>query len=203
VLVADDHPAIMDAFSRFLAREPDLELVAQAMDGEEALRLIESRAPDVAVLDVRMPSVGGIEILARLRDRGTVPAVILFTAFSERSLLLEALDAGARGFLRKEAPLSELLEAIRIVAGGGTYIDPELRGILTSSRATESLPALTKREREVLRMLADGMRNDRVASELSISPLTVQSHVRSAMTKLEADTRTQAVARALRESLIT
>jgi DNA-binding NarL/FixJ family response regulator len=155
------------------------------------------------VLDIRMPHLGGIEILARLSELESPPPVILFTGFPERSLLLDALDAGARGFLRKEAPLSDLLRAIRAVAEGGTYIDPVLAGVLASSRATDRLPALSKREREILRMLADGMRNDRVASQLSISPLTVQSHVKSAMDKLEADTRTQAVAVALRQSLIT
>ena len=203
VLVADDHPAIVDAIARFLADEPDVELVGRAADGEEALALIERRGPDVAVLDIRMPNLGGIEILARLSEIESPPPVILFTGFPERSLLLDALDAGARGFLRKEAPLSDLLRAIRAVAEGGTYIDPVLAGVLASSRAADRLPALSKREREILRMLADGMRNDRVASQLSISPLTVQSHVKSAMDKLEADTRTQAVAVALRQSLIT
>jgi DNA-binding NarL/FixJ family response regulator len=203
VLVADDHPAIVDAIARFLADEADVELVARAADGEEAMALIERRGPDVAVLDIRMPHLGGIEILARLSELESPPPVILFTGFPERSLLLDALDAGARGFLRKEAPLSDLLRAIRAVAEGGTYIDPVLAGVLASSRATDRLPALSKREREILRMLADGMRNDRVASQLSISPLTVQSHVKSAMDKLEADTRTQAVAVALRQSLIT
>jgi DNA-binding NarL/FixJ family response regulator len=203
VLVADDHPAIVDAVAGFLAAQSDVELVGRATDGEEALKLIARRSPDVAVLDVRMPEVGGIEILSQVRDAEDAPAVILFTGFPERGILLEALDAGARGFLRKEASLADLLRAIRAVAEGGTYIDPELAGVITSARAAERLPALTKREREILRMLADGMRNDGVASALRISPLTVQSHVRRAMGKLEADTRTQAVASALRQSLIT
>ena len=94
------------------------------------------------------------------------------------------------------------MRAIRTVAAGGTYVDPALAGLLAGPQATERLPALTKREREVLRLLADGMRNEQVASHLSISPLTVRTHVKKAMEKLEADTRTQAVARALRESLI-
>jgi DNA-binding NarL/FixJ family response regulator len=203
VVVADDHPAILDAVAGFLAGEADVDLVGRAANGAEALALIARRTPDVAVLDVRMPPPGGIEILERIRDRDGAPAVILFTGFPERSILLDALDAGARGFLRKEAPLSELLRAIRTVARSGTFIDPILAGVLTSARATDRLPALTKREREILRMLADGMRNDAVASELSISPLTVQSHVKRAMEKLEADTRTQAVANALRQSVIT
>jgi DNA-binding NarL/FixJ family response regulator len=202
LLLADDHPAIMDAVALFLADEHDVELVGRAGDGEHALRLIADRRPDVAVLDIRMPQFGGIEILRKLAGSADAPAVILYTGYPERSLLLEALDAGARGFVRKESPLADLVRAIRIVAGGGTYIDPELAGVLAGPQATDRLPSLTKREREILRLLADGMRNEQVGKVLSISPLTVRTHVKHAMEKLEADTRTQAVASALRQSLI-
>jgi len=202
LLVADDHPAILDAVSLFVAGEHDIELIARATDGEQALRLINDRRPDVAVLDIRMPKFGGIDVLKRLAGSETVPAVILYTGYPERSLLLESLDAGARGFLLKESPLADLMRAIRIVAGGEIYVDPVLAGLLAGPLATERLPTLSKREREVLRLLADGMRNEQVASVLSISPLTVRTHVKNAMTKLEADTRTQAVASALRQSLI-
>jgi DNA-binding NarL/FixJ family response regulator len=202
LLVADDHPAIIDAVAQFLEDEPDIDLVARASDGNHALRLIEDRRPQVAVLDIRMPNRGGIEILRELAGAEHVPAVILYTGYPERSLLLESLDAGARGFLRKESPLTDLVRAIRIVASGGTYIDPELAGLLAGPQATERLPSLTKREREILRLLADGMRNEQVGKVLSISPLTVRTHVKHAMEKLEADTRTQAVASALRQSLI-
>ena len=202
-ILADDHPAIVDAVSRFLEEVDDVELVGQAVDGGRALQLIDDLGPDVAVLDIRMPEPNGIEIARRLSAAGSDTAVILYTAAGERSVLLEALDAGARGFLLKEAPLDDLARAIRIVAGGGTYVDPALAGLLAGPQAAERLHTLTKREREVLRLLADGMRNIQVAEELSISPLTVRSHVKKAMDKLEADTRTQAVALALRESLIT
>jgi DNA-binding NarL/FixJ family response regulator len=202
LLIADDHPAIIDAVVQFVSDEEDIDLIARAVEGEQALRLINDRRPDVAVLDIRMPKFGGIEVLKKLSGTETMPAVILYTGYPERSLLLEALDVGARGFLLKESPLTDLVRAIRIVASGGTYIDPVLAGELAGPLATESLPALSKREREVLRLLADGMRNEQVASVLSISPLTVRTHVKNAMTKLEADTRTQAVASALRQSLI-
>jgi DNA-binding NarL/FixJ family response regulator len=129
--------------------------------------------------------------------------VILYTGLAERALLLEAIDAGAHGFVLKDAPLEELSRAIRIIAEGGSYVDPVLAGTITSAEAASRLPALTPREREILRLLADGMRNEEVALRLEISALTVRSHVKNAMVKLEADTRTQAVARALRESLIT
>ncbi len=202
-VVADDHPAIIDAVCRFLEGEDEVELVGRGRDGAEAARLIEETRPDVAVLDIRMPSVDGIELARRLDAEGGGTGVILYTGHAERSVLLEALDAGARGFLLKEAPLDDLMRAIRVVAGGGTYVDAALAGVLAGPGAAERLPRLTKREREVLRLLADGMRNEQVALRLSISPLTVRTHVRKAMDKLEADTRTQAVAKALRESLIT
>ena len=202
LLVADDHPAILDAVADFVRGEEDVELVARAADGENALRLIADFRPDIAILDIRMPKLGGIEVLRRLVRSETAPAVILYTGYPDRSVLLESLDAGARGFVLKESPLSDLIRAVRIVAGGGTYIDPVLAGVLAGPQATERLSALTKREREVLRLLADGMRYEQAASVLFISPLTVRSHVRNAMTKLESDTRTQAVANALRQSLI-
>jgi DNA-binding NarL/FixJ family response regulator len=201
-VIADDHPAIIDAVSRYLADVDDVEIVGRAPDGDEALRLIAEHAPDVAVVDIRMPGVGGIDIARKLNAEGSKTAVILYTGHSDRSLLLEALDAGARGFLVKEAPLDDLARAIRTICDGGTYVDPALFGLLAGAEATERLPTVTKREREILRLLADGMRNEQVALELSISPLTVRSHVKNAMEKLEADTRTEAVAKALRESLI-
>lgn len=201
-VLADDHPAILDAVSRFLDEVDDIELVGRAPAGGRALQLIEDLSPDVAVLDIRMPDLNGIEIARRLSQAGSKTAVILYTGAGDRAVLLEALDAGARGFLLKEAPLDDLARAIRLVAGGGTYVDPALAGLLAGPQAAERLPTLTKREREVLRLLADGMRNAQVAEELSISPLTVRSHVKKAMDKLEADTRTQAVAIALREAII-
>jgi len=127
---------------------------------------------------------------------------VLFTAYPERALLLAALDVGVRGFILKEAPLDELLRAIRIVAGGGSYIDPSLAGVLAGPAANERMLTLTKRERDVLRLLSEGMRDEQAGRTLSISPLTVRTHVQHAMAKLKCDTRTQAVAVALRESLI-
>jgi DNA-binding NarL/FixJ family response regulator len=200
-IVADDHPAIIDAVARFIEGERDIELIARAGDGEQALRLIEQERPDVALLDIRMPGFGGLEIAARLTSPVAPTAVILYTGHAERPLLRESLDAGVRGFVLKEAPLADLARAMRIVAAGGTYIDPALASVLAGAEV-DRLPALTKREREILRLLADGMRNEQVGQQLSISPLTVRTHVKNAMSKLEADTRTEAVARAIRSSLI-
>lgn len=201
-LVADDHPAIIDAVSRFLEDEEGIEIVALADDGEQALRLIAEHDPDVALLDVRMPKLDGIEVSRRLTKEGSRTSVILYTGNPERSVLIEALDVGARGFLLKGGPLTDLARAIRTVAEGGTFVDASLAGDLVSRDAAGKMPGITKREREVLRLLADGMRNEEVGLRLSISPLTVRTHVKKAMQKLEADTRTQAVANALRQSLI-
>jgi DNA-binding NarL/FixJ family response regulator len=128
--------------------------------------------------------------------------VILYTAYGERALLTEALDAGARGFVLKEAPLAEVLRAVELVAEGRTYVDPVLAGVLSSGAAADKTLKLTQRERDTLRLLADGHSNEEIGKRLFISPETVRTHVRKAMAKLDADTRTQAVATALRQSLI-
>jgi DNA-binding NarL/FixJ family response regulator len=200
-LVADDHPAVLEAVCLYL-EDNGVTVVARAQTGTEALAKIESRRPPVALLDVRMPELGGIEIARQVARKFPETAVILYTGYGDRAQLTEALDAGARGFVLKEAPLDDLLRAVRVVAGGGTYVDPVLAGVLASAAVTDKLPALTQREREVLRLLADGLSNEEIGKQLFISPETVRTHVRKAMEKLDADTRTQAVARALRGRLI-
>jgi DNA-binding NarL/FixJ family response regulator len=200
-IVADDHPAMVEAVADVLT-EHGLSVVGRARDGEEAIAKIETRKPDVAIVDVRMPRVGGIEVARRVTVSSPGTSVILYTAYGDRGLLTDALDAGARGFVLKEAPLSDLARAVSLVASGGTYVDPVLAGFLATSRTTEKLPSLTQRERDVLRLLADGHSNEEIGKRLYISPETVRTHVRKAMQKLDADTRTQAVATALRQSLI-
>lgn len=147
-------------------------------------------------------ALGHPQIARQIARSSPDTAVILYTAFGDRALLTEALDAGARGFVLKEAPLAEVVRAVELVAAGRTYVDPVLAGVLTSSEATEKLSRLTQRERDVLRLLADGKSNEEIGKELFISAKTVRTHIRKAMNKLDADTRTQAVATALRQSLI-
>jgi DNA-binding NarL/FixJ family response regulator len=200
-IVADDHPAMVEAVADVLT-EHGLTVVGRARDGEEAVAKIETRRPDVALVDIRMPRLGGIEVARRITATTPETAVILYTAYGDRALLMDALDAGARGFVLKEAPLIDLARAVELVASGGTYVDPVLAGFLATTRATEQLPTLTQRERDVLRLLADGHSNEEIGKRLIISPETVRTHVRKAMQKLDADTRTQAVATALRQSLI-
>jgi DNA-binding NarL/FixJ family response regulator len=200
-IVADDHPAMVEAVCDVLD-ESGVDVVGRARDGEDALAKIEARHPDVALIDIRMPRLGGIEVARRAAASSPGTAVILYTAYGDRALLTEALDAGARGFVLKEAPLADLGRALELVAGGGTYVDPVLAGFLASVNTSDKLPSLTQRERDVLRLLADGFSNEEIGKQLYISPETVRTHVRKAMDKLDADTRTQAVATALRQSLI-
>ena len=163
---------------------------------------LEAHRPDVALLDVTMEPMSGIEVARRAARLAPGTKVILYTGYRDASLLERALDAGARGFVLKEAPLSELMRAMKVVAGGGTFVDAELANAISTPGTVRSLSPLTPREQQVLALVADGRTNERVAEELGISAETVQSHVRNAMSKLEADTRTQAVATALRQSLI-
>ncbi len=200
-VVADDHPAVLEAVSEYLAMG-GIEVVARASDGEEALRLIEEHGPRIALVDVRMPGLGGIELARRAGRSAQQTAILLYTGYGDRALLTEALDAGVSGFVLKEAPIEDLLRAVQSVAAGSTYVDPVLAGTLAASSIGNALPSLTQRERDVLRLLADGLSNEEIGKRLFISAETVRTHIRKAMDKLDADTRTQAVARALRDNLI-
>jgi DNA-binding NarL/FixJ family response regulator len=199
-LVADDHPAVLEAVADYLESE-GIRVAGRAHDGNEALAKIESLRPRIALLDLRMPGPGGIEIAQQVARSQPETAVVLYTGYGDRAHLTEALDAGVQGFVLKEAPLEDLVRAIRTVARGETYVDPVLAGLLAAGVAGDA-PELTQREREVLRLLADGLSNDEIGRRLFISAETVRTHVRKAMDKLDADTRTQAVAKAIRQSLI-
>jgi PAS domain S-box-containing protein len=200
-VVADDHPAVLDAVSRLLD-DNGFSVLARTSRGDEALELIESRHPAIALLDVRMEPLSGIEVARQASVTAPDSQIVLYTGHGERAMLEQALEAGVRGFVVKECPIEELLRALRAVAAGGTYVDAELASTLASSRTVNGLTPLTAREREVLALVADGMTNGKAASALGISAETVQSHVRNAMSKLDADTRTQAVATAFRRSLL-
>jgi DNA-binding NarL/FixJ family response regulator len=199
-LVADDHPAVLEAVCEYLESN-GITIVGRASAGDEALEKIETRRPNVALVDLRMPGLGGIELARRAAKPAPETAFILYTGYGDKALLTEALDAGVGGFVLKEAPLGDLLRAVQIVAGGGKYVDAVLAGTLAVA-AGEKVPQLTQRERDVLRLLADGLSNEEIGKRLFISPETVRTHIRKAMDKLDADTRTQAVAVALRSQLI-
>ena len=183
-----------------LSRAPHIRVVGEASDGATAVELAERRHPDVVIMDVRMPGMDGLEATKLLTERVPQSKVLIFTAYSERSLLTRGLDSGATGYILKEAPHQTLVRAIEKVARGEGYVDPALMPAFLSGKDQGDL--LTAREREILQLLADGMSNADVAQRLFITQETVKSHVRHILTKLEADTRTHAVAIALRDAII-
>ena len=200
VLIADDHEVVREGLRLSLSRAPHIRVVGEAGDGASAVELAERRKPDVVIMDLRMPQMDGIEATEEIATRAPATRVLVFTAYSERSLLGRGLESGAKGYILKEAPHQTLLRAIEKVAGGEGYVDPALMPAFLTGRDKDDM--LTGREREILQLLADGMSNADVAEKLFISQETVKSHVRHILTKLEADTRTHAVAIALREAII-
>jgi two-component system response regulator DesR len=199
-VVADDHPPVLESVSRFLEAHGH-RVVGRAATGEEALALVESQRPMLAVLDMRMPGLAGAAVIRRLARTTPQTSCVVYSGFGDAALLNEVLDAGARGYVLKDAPLDTLVRALLIVAGGGMYVDPSLADALIRSSSAREL-GLTPRERDVLRLLADGHSNESIGRELFISPDTARTQLGTAMAKLGASTRTQAVARALRDELI-
>ena len=201
-MVVDDHAAVREGVKMILARDREITVIGESGSGIGAIEMAGRRRPDVVVMDVRMEGMDGFEATRKIMAEYPDMAVILYTAHGERGLLAEGLDCGARGYVLKDAPPDDIVRAVKRVAEGGAYVDPTLASELVSPKATERLPALSAREREILGLLADGNSNPEIAAKLFISPETVRTHVRNAMAKLEADTRTQAVALALRYALI-
>jgi DNA-binding NarL/FixJ family response regulator len=199
-LIVDDHEVVREGMRLSLSRSSHIRVVGEASDGRSAIELAERRRPDVVIMDVRMPGMDGLEATKVLTQRLPQTAVLIFTAFSERSLLTRGMDSGAKGYVLKEAPHETLLRAIEKVAQGESFIDPALMPAFLMGRDREEM--LTAREREILQLLADGMSNADAAKRLFISQETVKSHVRHILAKLEADTRTHAVAIALRDAMI-
>lgn len=199
VLLADDHPGILDAVSKYLERD-GLEVVGRAEDGHEAVRLIEEKQPAVALLDIQMPGVSGIEVTRLAARCAPETAVVLFSGYGDRAQVVEALDAGARGFLMKNAALAEVLRAIQVVSRGGTYVDATLT---EASAVSDEASELTQRDRDVLRLLARGEGYEDIGAALFISTAAVRKLMGRIKTKLGVATPTEAVAVALRQSLIT
>ena len=201
LVLVEDHLALREGLELLLTRE-GCKVLGSVGDPEEAVEIIERTGPDVAIVDIRLPGESGIGLTRRLlRDRPDL-GVVLYTGHSDVQLLYEGLDSGARGYALKDGPPEELLEAIRSIAAGGTYVDPRLRPALLSRGATRRVPHLSPREREILDLLAQGLTGERIATQLFLSPETVRTHVRNAMEKLEANTRVHAIAIALRQGEI-
>ena len=205
-LIVDDHEVVREGLRLSLSRASYIRVIGEASDGESAVALTERRRPDVVIMDVRMPGMDGLEATKAITEKVPETAVLiftaelLFTAYSERSILSRGLESGAKGYILKEAPHQTLLRAIEKVANGEGYVDPALMPAFLTGKGRDEM--LTAREREILQLLADGMSNADVAKKLFISQETVKSHVRHILAKLEADTRTHAVAIALRDSII-
>jgi DNA-binding NarL/FixJ family response regulator len=209
VVIADDQPMMRAGFKAVLEAAGDIEVVAEAGDGEEAIRAAAEHAPDVVLMDIRMPGVDGIEATRRLpRQR-----VLILTTFGLDQYILEALRAGASGFLLKDAPTQEVVSAVRAVAAGDAVLSAAVtRQLLDQvarrlpaaavSRRGDALDSLTEREREVLRMLANGLSNAEIAAALIVSEATVKSHVSHLLGKLGLRDRVQAVIYAYETRLI-
>jgi DNA-binding NarL/FixJ family response regulator len=198
-LIVDDHEVVREGLRLAFSRTDSIRVVGEAADGGAAIALAQRRRPNVVILDIRMPGMDGLEAARKITEAVPETAILVFTAFAERTLLTRGMEAGAKGYILKEAPYQTLVRAVQKVAAGDGYVDPALMPAFLNKDRENSL---TAREREILRLLADGMSNADVAAKLFISQETVKSHVRHILTKLEADTRTHAVAIALRTAII-
>jgi DNA-binding NarL/FixJ family response regulator len=205
VVLVDDQTLVRRGIRSLLELSPDIGIVAEASDGDEALEVIRRERPDAVLLDVRMPKRTGVEVLQALHRSGELPPTILLTTFDDDEVLLEGVKAGARGYLLKDVTLEQLTGAIRTVAGGGTLIRPAvtervLRGLEHIRRDFESLnppDPLTKRELEILRLMAGGYSNKEIADALGTAEGTVKNHASSILSKLGVRDRTRAVLKAL------
>ena len=203
VVLVDDQTLVRHGIRNLLALTPDVRVVAEASDGEEALQVIPAENPDAVLLDVRMPRKTGLDVLRELAGR--LPPTLLLTTFDDDAVVLEAVRLGAKGFLLKDVTLEQLAEAVRTIAGGGTMILPTvtariLRGLPSVAREFDSLDRpdpLTPREAEVLRLMAGGYSNGEIARAAGTAEGTVKNHVSSILSKLGVRDRTRAVLKAL------
>jgi len=202
VLLADDQSLVRAGFRMILKAEPDIEVVGEAADGREAVAKVSTHRPDVVLMDVRMPEMNGIEATRAIATGDGAPRVLVLTTFDRDEYVYEALRAGASAFLLKDAPEHQLLAAIRVVADGGSLFSPSVTRRLIEQftarpAAAEAAPAelgeLTSRELEVLRLVARGLSNAEISSELVVSEHTTKTHVASILQKLGLRNRVQAV----------
>jgi DNA-binding NarL/FixJ family response regulator len=210
VLIADDQALMRGGFRMIIEAEPDLEVLGEAIDGADAVRGFERLRPDVVVMDVRMPTMDGIEATRRITDTEPGAKILILTTFDLDEYVFQALRAGASGFLLKDRPPEELVEAIRIVAGGDALLAPSItrRLIEEFSRQPEApapppeLAELTDREREVLVLMARGLSNAEIAARLFVAETTVKTHVGRVLHKLRLRDRAQAVVLAYESGLV-
>ena len=213
ILVADDHPIVRDGLLAILSTQPDFEIVGEASNGADLIRLVNSLTPDIVMTDLEMPGIDGVEAIRQIRNRFPATQIIVLTVFDSGDRIISSLQAGAQGYLLKGAPRSEIFTAIRVVSAGGSLLHPiasaklleHLRAPDESKKAAVPAPTdhlLTEREMDVLRLLAQGKTNREIADSLTITERTVKYHVSSIISKLMSGNRTEAVTIAVQRGLI-
>jgi len=210
VLVADDHPSVREGLCQALEAEKDIEVVAKATDGEEAVRLAEELAPDVAVIDAAMPGISGIDAARQIKTCCPATAVLILTAYDYKSYVLASLRAGVAGYLLKSTPLNEVVSAVRMAHHGEAVFDLKVvgdifyhLGDIESERLSRQLGELHSRELQVMKLAAKGVSNREIAEQLNISERTVQTHFVNIFRKLKVGSRTEAVLHALKSGWLT
>jgi DNA-binding NarL/FixJ family response regulator len=203
LIVVDDHPIVRQGLASALEDEADFEVVGAVSSAEEALSLVARLTPEVVLLDLELPGIGGVEAIPGLIGASPATKVLVFTAYDNDERVLGALRAGARGYLLKGAAVADIARAIRDVASGGSALEPRVAAKLVATlRPSRTIGHLTDREREVLRLVAQGLPGKQIARALDISERTVKFHTSSILRKLGADNRAQAVALATQRGLI-
>jgi DNA-binding NarL/FixJ family response regulator len=212
VFLVEDQALVREGIRSLLALEPSIRVTGAAADGEEALAEIPRARPDVVLLDMRLPRLSGLDVLRRLSERGALPPTIILTTFGDDAAVLEGIRAGARGYLLKDVSLRELVDAIRVVASGGTAVRPVVsERVVRGLSEVEAEPAferlqppdpLTEREVEVLRLMTGGYSNREIAGALRVAEGTVKNHVSSILSKMGVRDRTRAVLEAVRSGYL-
>jgi two-component system invasion response regulator UvrY len=205
VMLIDDHPVVLDGFGRLLDNTPGIKVVAKAGDGETACDLYQKHLPDVTILDLNMPGIGGMETLRRIRAKNPGARILVFTLHDNTTMILRMMEAGAMGYLTKQSAAVEMVNAIRQVATGKRYVDPKhLSGILSRNLnpANDPISTLSEREFQLFRLLAEGHSVVEIAGILSISPKTAGAHHTSIMKKLDVHNSVQLVKLAIQQGIV-
>ncbi len=194
VLVADDHELVRHGLAMLLNSADDVELVGQACDGAEAMTLVAEHRPHVVLMDLSMPGMDGVEATRRITTQYSGVSVVVLSSFSERRMVLEAIDAGAAGYLLKDGGMDDIVRAVRAAANGEAPLSPRAAQAILSARPARQLPELSAREREVVELVVEGLRNKDVAERLGISEKTVKTHLTHVYQRLGVSTRSDMIA---------